>query len=317
LLVVIAIIAVLIALLLPAVQAAREAARRAHCVNNLKQMGLALHNYESAVGCFPSGVISVLTDPSWTLPAGQCTAFPTDLGPGWSLFALTSTYLEHQALANSLNFSIPIANPINQTTRQTRIAMYTCPSDPGTTPVSMYDCGSPPSSTSIPMAVLSNLGPCSYVGILGGANRDYPTSLVGCYEWQPFNGMFHRNSRVRFAEISDGTSNTAGLGERDDYFVTTNWVGVVPGAENIYNPQQGMGCNNWRPPITAVLAHSRQSTVSAPDSSPGGFHSQHPGGGNFLIMDGSVRFIKTSVNLPTMWALCTRNNGEVISGDAY
>jgi prepilin-type N-terminal cleavage/methylation domain-containing protein/prepilin-type processing-associated H-X9-DG protein len=317
LLVVIAIIAVLIALLLPAVQSAREAARRAQCVNNVKQMGLALHSYESAVGCFPSGVISVLTEPNWKMPAGQCTAFPAERGPGWSLFALMSTYLEQRALANSLNFDIPIADPTNRTTRQTRIAAYVCPSDTGASAVSMYDCGTPPSAGNTPLPILSDLGPCSYVGVLGGANRDYPASLVGCYEWQPFNGMFHRNSRVRIAEVIDGTSNTVGLGERDDDFVTTNWVGVVPGAENIFNPRRGMGCNNWRPPVTAVLAHSRQTTVSAPDASPGAFHSLHPGGGNFLFMDGSVRFIKTSVNLPTMWALCTRNNGEVISSDAY
>src|SRR6516164_214432 len=129
LLVVIAIIAVLIALLLPAVQSAREAARRIQCTNNLKQIGLALFNYESAVGCFPSGVISVLDNPNWTLPPGNCTAFPTDLGPGWSLFALISPYLEQQVLNSAINFSLPIADPSNQTVRQTRIAIFECPSD--------------------------------------------------------------------------------------------------------------------------------------------------------------------------------------------
>jgi prepilin-type N-terminal cleavage/methylation domain-containing protein/prepilin-type processing-associated H-X9-DG protein len=317
LLVVIAIIAVLIALLLPAVQSARESARRMQCVNNLKQMGLALHNYEGAVGSFPSGVISTLANPNWTMPPGQCTAFPTDLGPGWSLFALMFPYLEQQTLTNSLNFSLPIADPANQTTRETRIAMYVCPSDTGPISVSMYDCGDPPSASNIPQLLLNFVGPSSYVGCLGGANSDYPNSLVGCYEWQPFNGMFHRNSRVRIAEITDGTSNTVGIGERDDYFVTTNWVGVVPGAEVIYNPQRGQGCNNWRPPVIATLAHGRQFTVNAPNASPGAFQSQHPGGANFLFMDGSVRFIKASMSLPTMWAICTRNNGEVISSDAY
>jgi prepilin-type N-terminal cleavage/methylation domain-containing protein/prepilin-type processing-associated H-X9-DG protein len=317
LLVVIAIIAVLIALLLPAVQSAREAARRMQCVNNLKQMGLALHNYEGAVGCFPSGVISALADPNWTLPPGNCTAFPTDLGPGWSLFALMFPYLEQQTVINSLNFSVLIADPTNRTTRETRIAVYVCPSDTGPDRVSIYDCGNPPAAGNIPVAILNDLGPCSYVGCLGGADSGYPTSLVGCYEYQPFNGIFHRNSRVRIAEITDGTSNTVGLAERADAFVTTDWVGVIPGAEAIYNPQRGMGCNNWRPPLIAVLGHGRQFTPNAPGASPGAFQSQHPGGGNFLLMDGSVRFIRATITLPTMWALCTRNLGEVISGDAY
>jgi prepilin-type N-terminal cleavage/methylation domain-containing protein/prepilin-type processing-associated H-X9-DG protein len=317
LLVVIAIIAVLIALLLPAVQSARESARRVQCTNNLKQIGMALHNYEGIMGSFPSGVISVLANPNWTMPPGQCTAFPTDLGPGWSLFALMAPYLEQQVLTNSLNFSLLIADPTNRTTRETRIATYVCPSDTAPTNASMYDCGNPPVAGNIPQPVLDNLGPNSYVGCLGGANSGYPTSLVGCYEYQPFNGIFHRNSRVRIAEITDGTSNTVGIGERDDYFVTTNWVGVIPGAEAIYNPQRGLGCNNWRPPLIAVLAHGRQFTVNAPNASPGAFQSQHPGGGNFLFMDGSVRFIKATMSLPTMWAICTRNLGEVVSSDAY
>jgi prepilin-type N-terminal cleavage/methylation domain-containing protein/prepilin-type processing-associated H-X9-DG protein len=317
LLVVIAIIGVLIALLLPAVQSAREAARRIQCTNNLKQIGLALHNYESAVGCFPSGVISVLVDPNWTLPTGNCTAFPAELGPGWSVFALISPNLEQQALNNAINFSLPIADSSNQTVRETRIATYLCPSDTGPDTVSMYSCGDPPSASNTPVPILSNLRPCGYVGILGGTNTDYPNTLVGCYEYQPFNGMFHRNSRVRISEVTDGTSNTMGIAERDDYFVTTNWVGVIPGAEAIYNPQRGRGCTNWRPPLIAVLAHSRQSGVNDPGGSPGGFQSQHPGGGNFFFMDGSVRFLKTSTALRTFWALCTRNNGEIISSDAY
>jgi prepilin-type processing-associated H-X9-DG protein len=262
-------------------------------------------------------VISTLVDPNWTLPAGNCTAFPDELGPGWSLFALISPNLEQRALNNSINFSLPIADPSNQTVRETRIATYLCPSDTGPDTVSLYSCGDPPAASNTPTPILSNLRPCGYVGILGGTNPDYPNTLVGCYEYQPFNGVFHRNSRVRVSEITDGTSNTMGIAERDDHFVTTNWVGVIPNAEAIYNPLRGLGCKNWRPPLIAVLAHSRQSGVNDPGGSPGGFQSQHPGGGNFFFMDGSVRFLKTSTALNTFWALCTRNNGEIISSDAY
>jgi prepilin-type N-terminal cleavage/methylation domain-containing protein/prepilin-type processing-associated H-X9-DG protein len=317
LLVVIAIIAVLIALLLPAVQASREAARRIQCTNNLKQLGIALHNYEGSIGSFPSGEISTLLNPNWTLPAGSCNGAPPELGPGWSLFALAFPFLEQQVLANALNFNLGIADPANLTVRGTQVAVYSCPSDSPPATVPMFDCGNPPSAGNTPVTLLSDLAPSSYVGVLGGGNRNNPDPLCGCYEWQPFNGMFHRNSRVRIAEITDGTSNTVGVGERDNRFVLSSWVGVLPNAEVIYNPAKGLGCQNSRPSITAVVVHSRQYTVNRPDASPAAFHTQHPGGGNFLLMDGSVRFIKDSVSLDTMRALCTRNYAEIVSSDSY
>src|SRR4051794_18511180 len=313
LLVVIAIIGVLVALLLPAVQAAREAVRRMQCSNNLKQVGLALHSYEGATGSFPSGVISTLANPSWTIPAGNCNAAPPELGPGWGLFALAAPYLEQSALHNSLNFSLSIPDPANSTVRGIKVSVYVCLSDSPPASVPVYDCGNPPSASNPPVALLSDLAPSSYVGVLGGGNKNNPDPLCGCYEWQPFNGTYHRNSRVRIADITDGTSSTIGIGERDNRFVQSSWAGVLPGAEVVYNPDLGRGCQNARPAITAVLVHSRQYTVNRPDASPAAFHALHPGGGDFLFMDGSVRFLKNSIDLDTMRALCTRGYGEVVS----
>ena len=316
LLVVIAIIAVLIALLLPAVQSAREAARRIQCTNNLKQIGLAFHNYESAIGSFPSGVISVLVNPSWTIPAGNCNARPPELGPGWSLFALAFPYLEQQALPTRSTSTS--ASPTRPTRRSAAPrSRPTCAR--ATRPPRRLDVRlrQPPRGRQHAGRPPVGPGPVELRGGPGRREQEQPDPLCGCYEWQPFNGTFHRNSRVRIADITDGTSNTVGVGERDNRFVLSSWVGVLPGAEVIYNPAKGLGCKNSRPAITAVVVHSRQYTVNRPDASPAAFHTLHPGGGNFLFMDGSVRFIKDSVNLDTMRALCTRNYGEVVSSDAY
>jgi prepilin-type N-terminal cleavage/methylation domain-containing protein len=326
LLVVIAIIAVLIGLLLPAVQQIREAASRMQCLNNLKQMGLALHNYHDSHHSFPPGFVSALTDPSWRWPAGNCNAFPPEAGPGWSFFALMLPYLEQGNLYQSIRLDLAIADPANATARRTPVPIYLCPSDAGTGPINLTTCGNPPAPARTP-AVMTDAALCSYVGVLGGGNAANPDPDYGCYEYQPFNGVFHRNSHIRIADISDGTSSTIGIGERNSGFVQSSWVGVVPLSEVVYNqasppippfdPSLKQPCQNWRPAITAIVVHSRQYTLNAPNGSPASFHSAHPGCGNFLFMDGSCRTITNSISLTTMRALCTRNNGEVISADAY
>jgi prepilin-type N-terminal cleavage/methylation domain-containing protein/prepilin-type processing-associated H-X9-DG protein len=324
LLVVIAIIAVLMGLLLPAVQKVREAASRMSCANNLKQMGLALHNYHDTYGAFPSGIVSQLSDPSWRIPAGNCNAEAPDLGPGWSFFALMLPFIEQNNLYQSIRFDLPIADPANDEARRTTIKTYLCPSDTGPVLVNVCNCGNPPSAANTPITITDG-AVCSYVGCLGGGNANNPDPLCGCYEWQPFNGVFHRNSHVRIADITDGTSSTIGVGERNSGFVQSLWAGVVPGEETIYNQTTHPppfnpalpGCQNWRPSITSVVVHSRQYTLNARNGSPASFHSAHTGGGNFLFMDGSCHFIRDSIDLTTMRALCTRNYGEVIAGDAY
>jgi len=324
LLVVIAIVGVLIALLLPAVQKAREAANRVSCANNVKQMGLALHNYHDTHKSFPSGIVSQLSNPNWRIPAGNCNAEAPELGPGWSLFALMLPYVEQENLYRSIRFDLQITDSANDAPRRTPVRTYICPSDSGPEIVEVFDCGNPPSVMATPVAVTDG-AMNSYVGCLGGGFAGNPDPLCGCYEWQPFNGVFHRNSKIRFASITDGTSQTIGIGERNSGFVQSIWAGDVPGAEMIYNPETHLppynpslpGCQNWRPSITAVVVHSRQYTINALNGSPASFHSAHTGGGNFLFMDGSVHFINNGIDLIVMRALCTRNYGEVILTDAY
>jgi prepilin-type N-terminal cleavage/methylation domain-containing protein len=326
LLVVIAIIAVLIGLLLPAVQKVREAANRMQCLNNLKQMGLALHNYHDSQGSFPSGIVSTLQDPSWRMPtaAGHCNDYPSDLGPGWSFFARMLPYLEQDNLYRSIRLDLPIVDARNDGVRRTIVKPFVCPSDTGPRLINVTTCGQTPNPANTPM-VLTDAAVCSYAGCLGGwAQSDEPN--YACYEYQPFNGAFHRNSKIKIADITDGTSNTIGIGERSSTFVESSWVGVVPGQHMVYNqsnpppqfdPSLNQPCQNWRPPITAVVVHVRQYKPNAPDGSPASYHSPHPGGCQFLNMDGSCRVITDSVTLEVFRALATRNRGEVIPGEAF
>jgi prepilin-type N-terminal cleavage/methylation domain-containing protein len=304
LLVVIAIIAILIGLLLPAVQKVREAAARSQCLNNLKQMGLALHNYHDALGFFPPGFVSQATGP-W--PGGSNDPVP-EVGPGWSFFARMLPFLEQDNLYRTIDFNLPIAHTANAPARQSFIPLYVCPSDTSPRLITVSDSGNPPADANPPVPI-TQAAVCSYAGVLGD----------GAYEQTPFTGVFHRNSRVRITDISDGTSNTIGVGERTSQFSANSWVGVVPGQETVYSPtareyDPARPSLRARPAITAVLVHVR-ITSGAPNAfgnSPGSFASSHQSGAQFLNMDGSCRFISGSVSKPTYRALVTCNGGEVI-----
>ncbi len=305
LLVVIAIIAILIGLLLPAVQKVREAANRTQCLNNLKQIGLALHNYHDAHGSFPPGFVSRTTGP-W--PGGSNDPVP-EVGPGWSLFAHILPQMEQDNLHRSINFALPITDAANAAARRTPVKGYVCPSDTAPRLIAITDSGNPPAETNTPVPI-ADAAVCSYAGVLGD----------GAYEQLPFTGVFHRNSRVRFADITDGTSSTVGVGERTSQFSANSWVGVVPGQETVYSQtareyDATRPSLRARPAITAVLVHVR-ITSGAPNAfgnSPGSFASSHTGGAMFLNMDGSCRFISSAVSKPTYRALVTRNGGEVIA----
>ena len=319
LLVVIAIIGVLVALLLPAVQQARESARRGQCLNNLKQMGLALHSYHSAHEAFPPGFISTLEDPEWQYETGNTRSFPEELGPGWSFFALLLPYLEQRNLHAEIDFDQPIAADGNASARETSVPLFLCPSDTRERLIQVTTCGSPPAESNTPEP-LTDAAVCSYVGSLGGGSDLDPNH--GAYEWQPFNGVFHRNSRVRVADITDGTSATIGVGERMSQIAESTWAGVVPTQNIVYNqanpphpqfrPAINPPCFKWRPPITSILVHARSGVPNGPTSSPSSFHGPHQAGCHFLLMDGSTRVINDEVGLSVFRALCTRNGGEVV-----
>ena len=298
LLVVIAIIGILIALLLPAVQAAREAARRAQCLNNLKQIGLAMHNYHAALNCFPPGYATVVvgTPPS-----------DTELGPGWGWGALVLATLEQRALFHAINFDLPIIAPGSRTARASLLSVFLCPSNtPDAGPVTVSGPGG---------ATLASLAPGQYVASAGQFEvGDSPADN---------NGVFYRNSVIGVRDVTDGTNGTLMVGERSRNVADATWIGVIPSGQLCTNP-------TWRTPPECdpsnamVLAHTgpapAQPWVDVPNYPGAGaddFWSRHPGGCNFLFCDGSVRFLKTTINPRVFSALSTRDGGELVGADQY
>jgi prepilin-type N-terminal cleavage/methylation domain-containing protein len=296
LLVVIAIIGALVGLLLPAVQSARGAARRLSSLNNLKQMGLALHAYHDSRLRLPPGFTSTPTGP-WS--GGSNDPMP-ESGPGWSFFAEILPHLEETALHDQINFDRLITDPSNQFARQTIVSGFV---DPGDAPPRLIDI----KDTSL--NVMAQAAVCSYAGCLGTL----------AYEELPFNGVFHRNSRVRLDDIKDGTSKTIAVGERMSLHTQASWAGVTPGQQMVYAPESprydpANPAFNARPAIVATLVHVRSSAPSL-TGSPGGFIGPHTAGTQFLNLDGSCRLITDQTDPAIFRGLCTRAGGEVIPGD--
>jgi prepilin-type N-terminal cleavage/methylation domain-containing protein len=333
LLVVIAIIAVLIALLLPAVQAAREAARRSQCVNNLKQIGLALHNYHSSIN-----------------------ALPWDHGPQgwneWSGLTMLLPYMEQTPLFNSINFiafnnspCAPGGGQINSTAMNNKISGFTCPSD--------LDRLTSPTGH---LNYMMNVGSDAW-------SPDVISSWAGIGV-----SMYVNASVVSFASITDGLSNTAAYSEmvkgvggdtvnatnqgesfdilkpsasmspvsnfsgtpQADYAAclaagaptASNFTGDWPVGQYWHSTQRINGHYHHTMPPNSWNC---QSTTSPPNSGGSGNNnfgaftasSRHPGIVNVLICDGSVKAIKGTISAQTWWALGTRANNEAISSDSY
>jgi prepilin-type N-terminal cleavage/methylation domain-containing protein/prepilin-type processing-associated H-X9-DG protein len=328
LLVVIAIIAVLIALLLPAVQAAREAARRAACVNNLKQIGLAIANYESSHGSLPIGIFGA--SPIDSPPCDQGS--PISFHKTANAFALILPYLEATAQYNSINFYVSAGYGRNSTGYNTKLGVYVCPSDMPSTPNDVTRGFIPTPQTSYAL----NIGVTEVIiyGFYGTAGMPIP----GCEALPQGDGPFNKNYCYPFAAITDGLSNTILVGEtsrfKDEpgspnqfwsfaYYFTGVFGELHPVAYAYTVPQINAPLQRLSgPQVTASMI--TPATIQTWYASPGasqlgqlGFRSLHPGGANFVFGDGSVKFLKQTINLATYRGLGTRAYGEVISADGF
>lgn len=282
LLVVIAIIGILVALLLPAVQMAREAARATQCKNNMKQMGLALHNYHDIYNRLP---------PGWS-----ATADPE--GPnGWGWAAAILGQMEQGNVQDNLRYDLPIDNAANAQAREFVVPNYVCSSDPLENVFVIHggadhdhgnddnhkvdDEGTP----------LFKIAKANYAGVFGVSDIEANASRG--------EGTFYHNSQTRFASITDGLSNTLMVGERGSRRGGSVWTGVVPGANEALSR------------IVGTADH----TPNHPSHHFEDFSSYHPSGAHFLVGDGSVRRLNDQIDLATYQALMTRAGGEVASSD--
>lgn len=309
LLVVIAIIAVLIALLLPAVQQSREAARRAQCKNNLKQLGLAIHNYESAFGCLPPGQIRI----------GGFT--PSPAVRGWSLFVQLLPLIDQAPLYQQWDFADPLANADGGTDARSAkvIRMLLCPSD------------------LIPQnPVLSSTryyGISSYAGN-GGSQTHPPDNIRGDGVFASSGSFAPTFPVVRFRDISDGLTNTLLFGERNhsdsnyDTYASqgSSWALEPMGQYGWWAPSGGkyglsdvtlstLGPINDKIPApfgSAGAADQTTFTMSLDPRRVGAFGSLHAGGANFTLCDGSVKFISQNIDMSLFRALGTRAGSEVL-----
>ena len=286
LLVVIAIIAILIALLLPAVQQAREAARRTQCKNNLKQIGLALHNYHDTYGVFPIG--------HQYRPSGVAANAGGGLGLGWGWSAFILPYIDGAPLYNQFDFNQSIADvrlgggagPVrNKPLAQTSMPWARCPSS--TAPEANRTGAAADTHRIDPQGVTSYK--------VSAGSFDNNLSLWPHSNQKRANGLFYRDSRVGIRDVTDGTSNTIAAGESNWELFGGNGGPRLYGAVDPNSPGNGltdgqsdklMSNGEWplNPPLGAVGAWRSR-----------GFHSVHEGGAHFLLADGAVRFISENI----------------------
>ena len=319
LLVVIAIMGVLIGLLLPAVQKVRDAAARAQCQNNLKQIGVALHDYHDSYNRFPPGYIDGNTNPASTPD--------NDVGPGWGWASILLPYVEQQNVYNQINFSQGVGIGSNVAVSLTSLKVFQCPTDPLQDPFPVYD-----STFTQPIATVAHgnyVGCNGWVecfnnaggGYTGGVGNDGLPGNAG----RAGDGLFYRNSRNRIADITDGTSNTIIAGERSSNHAPATWTGAVTGGRcpawmatqppSPYSPPPGPPYDNADFDEALILSHGNATHMPSADYpifDPDTFYSMHaPRGANFLFGDGSVHYLTNGIDPVIYQALCTIAGGEV------
>jgi prepilin-type N-terminal cleavage/methylation domain-containing protein/prepilin-type processing-associated H-X9-DG protein len=288
LLVVIAIISILIGLLLPAVQKIRESANRMSCTNNLKQIGLALHNYHDRNGAFPPGYYDLAPWPN------------DDIGPGWGWAAYLLDDLEQGNLLRQINFTVPVgsnAAPV-PTVRATFLKVFKCPSDRLLGTFTVTDGG----------AQSWVMAQGSYVACNGNDGVDDNST-------PEHTGVFIRGTQgFRMADVTDGLSNTFFVGERCTTMSISSWAGVPTGSvvPSVRSPGDFSGGS------ALVLGHCgphlpNDSIVTDADA----MSSAHTAGVNFLFGDGSVKMIRNTISQTVYDALATRGGGEAINGSDY
>jgi prepilin-type N-terminal cleavage/methylation domain-containing protein/prepilin-type processing-associated H-X9-DG protein len=326
LLVVIAIIAVLIGLLVPAVQKVRAAAARLKCQNNLKQLGLAMHNYEGTVGSLP---------PLYPGTAPGSTAF--NYKYTWSVFAQLNPYLEQTSIYNSMDLTQPMYDANNLITAQNqfavvqKVSLFLCPADRGVPVSSAYG--------------VTNMGPTNYVvchgsGLSGGG---YGSPIAG-------DGVFPAVTGVRITDISDGTSNTAAMsesilgdgaeisptqpGDEKVAYKYLGYTGTLPSDANCggspplwngYNRRGFMWASGearcvsynhyYTPNSKSYDCIANDPTMTYISVGYRAARSKHSGGVNVLLSDGSVRFVQDGISIQTWRSLSTRSGGEVLGSD--
>jgi prepilin-type N-terminal cleavage/methylation domain-containing protein len=313
LLVVMAIISVLLALLVPAVQYVREAANRAACQNNLKQIGLALQQYHDTYKVFPPGYVTTVplspTDPPVVIPGFPPNRLvdrppPTvrpplsePTLPGWGWASLLLPWLEQQPLARSIDYTLAVEAAGNAQARLNPLAIYTCPSDRETGVFQVYDVMNSP----LALTASNSYAACYGAGVA-------PTSSPG-------SGLFYRNSVMAMRHVTDGVSNTIAVGERAALFVQSPWAGVMYAgtARTTVNAPVWGALIEQSP--TMVLARAGRRPLNDVYSEAYDFFSPHHNVVLFAFADGSVQRLSTAISADVLQALATPQGGEGIESN--